>query len=131
MTEMSLNSHNPRVEVRPATKEDLLEVSGLDELPSTVRAVTFLLDGEPSGIGGVRYENGYYLAFSDIKEDINVSKATIFRCGLEVMKMVKSMGITAYPVKSNELPSADRFLKALGSKFKNSDEVGDVYEWHS
>lgn len=128
---MSLSRHNPRVKSRPSTKEDILLVTGEKDIPSTVRAITFLLDGEPAGIGGLRYEKGYYLAFSNIKEDINVSKATVVRCGLEVIKMIKSMGVTVFAVKSNALPNADRFLKMLGFEFDSHDEEGDVYIWHS
>lgn len=126
-----LKNHNPRLDFRPSTIEDIVDMTGISSLKNTVRAMTFLLDGEVSGIGGVKYESGYYVAFSDIKPDIDVSAATVARCGLEVMKMIKSMGVQVLAVKSTSSPGADRFLKFLGFEDFQSSPEGDVYLWRS
>lgn len=111
----SLERHNPRLSFRPSTREDIENLSGPDKLGFTARAITFLVDGTPSGIGGVQYVRHGFLAFCSISKDVIISKASIVRCGLEVMNMIKSIG--AYPVYAIpdvEKKNAERFLKSMG-----------------
>ena len=127
----SITSHNSRVTVRPSVKEDISFLVGIDEVPFTVKSITFLLDGEVAGIGGVRYENGYYLAFSVMKDDIKVSKLTIARCGLEVIKMIKEVKGDILAVRDKGFDNSGGFLEYLGFQKieENQDKEHEVYKW--
>jgi hypothetical protein len=113
--------HNPRVEIRPSTKEDYQAFYGFEAMPFTVRSLSFFLDGALKGLGGVRLERGVYIAFSDMKEDVKVSKATIYRCGLAVMGLIKEMGISVLAVAKND-QTAPAFLKRLGFTLADPEE---------
>lgn len=106
-------NHNKRVVVEPATLDHFKQFYGYDEMPYSARGKAFYLDGELVAVAGVRFVQGYFLVFSEIKPDVKVEKATIFRCGLEVMDMVKSLGLPVIAVAGNGI-TAPRFLKHLG-----------------
>lgn len=120
-----MTRHNPRLETRPLTIEDYEVFYNIKSMSFTTRGYAFYLDGALAGIGGIRYENGYFLAFSDIKPDIVVPKATVLRCGLKVMKMIKDMGITVVAVKNKNLEKAGRFLTALGFEHTGTTEANE------
>lgn len=126
---VNITKHNPRVEVRPSTIEDVQKFYGKEKLPFTVRAISFFLDGELAGIGGVRFHNGAYIAFSDMLDTIKPPPATIYRCGIEVMKMIKSTTKEVYAIKEERLVTAERFLSSLGFKHVLSADDGDFYKW--
>jgi hypothetical protein len=121
--------HNPSVDIRPITHEHVCAFYETDTPPVTVKGLSFFLDGELAAIGGVRYERGYFIAFSDIKPGVTVSKATVYRCGLEVMKFIKGIGIPVVAMADERLESAPRFLEHLGFEHKRSDPNGEVYTW--
>lgn len=115
--------HNQRVEIRPSTAADFCAFYDFKTMPFTARSLSFFIDGTLAGLGGVRLEKGCYIAFSDMKEDVKVSKATIYRCGLEVMALIKNMGISVVAVAKND-QNAAKFLKRLGFIL---DDSGDYY----
>ena len=122
-------THNPRLEIRPATIDDIKKFYGMDKLPFSAQCLAFFLDGELSGLGGVRFGNGYSIAFSDIRPDIRVSKMTIYRCALEIMKMVDAIKTPVVAIKNENLKSAKRLLESLGFVYERSDEEGDIYKY--
>lgn len=123
MRKTRVTSHNPRVEVRPSTLEDYRVFYNIDSLPFTTRGLSFFLDGELVGLAGVRFFKTFFLVFSEIRPDVNVSRATIYRCGIEVMNMVDDLNIPVVAVPGNGL-TAPNFLKHLGF---TPDETGEVY----
>jgi len=80
-------------------------------VPASMRALVFFLNGELSGIGGYKIENGNLVVFSDLKEGVKVSKHTIWRCTKIIMDMVKEKGRPMYSVAENP-----ELLKRLGFK---------------
>jgi hypothetical protein len=107
---------------RETTKEDMLSFFNLETLPFTVKALTFLLDGDIIAISGVRYSGGGFLAFSDIKEGVSLNKITIYRGALEVMKMLKSLNL---PLEAcpKDFHTAPKFLTKLGFTQNSTGEV--------
>jgi hypothetical protein len=122
-------NRNKSVEIRPVTHDDICAFFETDSPPFTVKGLSFFLEGELVAIGGVRYERGYFIAFSDIKPGVTVSKATVYRCGLEVMKFIKDLGIPVVAMADENLESAPRFLTHLGFEYKRSDPNGEVFTW--
>ena len=122
--------HNPRVTSRPATIEDIKSFYNIETLPYSIKALVFFLDGELSGIGGVRFQHGHYVVFSDILENVKVPRATILRCAHMIMDMAKQTHKELYAVKHESLVSAKRLLQSLGFNYLKPSEDGDVYLWH-
>ena len=91
---------NPRVTYKIASVEDIIAMTG-EKPKASLRALVFYLDGIPSGLGGYKLENGAYILFSDIKESVNVSKLTIFRCAKIIMEFAKKRGMSMYAVGGN------------------------------
>jgi len=131
VTSPDVTRHNPRITFRPATMDDIESLYGITDISFSVRAFTFLLDGELAGMGGLRYSGGYFVAFCDIKDDIMVSKTTVVRCGLEVMKMIRAMKVPVFAVREDRHKTADRFLRAMGFSWDHTDTSGEVYKWQA
>lgn len=126
--EDAIKRHNPHVEVRPSIPEDFKKFYSVDSVPFTARSVSFFFDGELKGCGGVRFEQGYFLAFSDFDESVKVNSATIYRCALEVMKIVKDMKTQTFAVAKN-LDKSARLLKRLGWTHYKSEEGQEIYAY--
>ena len=127
----SLNRHNPRITVRGATADDIAKLCAVRRVSRSVRAVTFLFDGEPAGIGGISYEDGYFRAFCDINKDVRdkMGVATVVRCGFVVMDMIKKTGSTVFAVRDQSLGNSARFLKAMGFDFYKEIDGEEYYIW--
>lgn len=117
-------TRNPRLEIRPATEEDIKRFYGFEKIPYTIRALAFFYNGELAGIGGVRFQNGLCLVFSDSIENVKAPAITFYRCGLEVMKMARSMGVPLVAHRNKCIEGSDKFIKAMGFTFyeKSGDE---------
>ncbi len=120
-------SHNPRLEVKPATADDIKSFYKIETIPCSVRALAFFYDGALSGLGGVRFEHGMFIVFSDILENVQAPRATILRCGFMVLEMARSMNIPLIAHRNKDLPNADRFLSVLGFEHYMTTEDGDFY----
>lgn len=125
-----MTSHNPHLDIRPSTAQEYMDWYEMDRMPFSVRSLSFYYDGALAGLGGVRFEHGVHYVFSDIK-DITVPRATVWRCALEVMKMVREMGIVAYAVQKTDIMTSERFLKRLGFKRDNYNSAHgqEVYRY--
>lgn len=116
-------SHNKRLEIKPSTQEHFMEFYEMETMPFTAHSLSFFLDGDLVALGGVRIGKDGFLAFSEIKPGVTVEKATIYRCGLEVMKMIKKLNIPVVAIPADQC-TAPNFLKHLGFK---TDEKGEVF----
>ena len=114
-----INSRNNRVYHVPLTKALLIEYFGEDP-KMTVKGYAFYLDGRLAGIAGIRYCGSEIYAFSDMKKDVNVSKATIWRCTLLVMSMIDDMKVPVVAVADHYRKTAPTFLTRLGFDFVGS-----------
>lgn len=99
------------VQYRPITVADFDQFYGADRPRGTVKGIAFLIDGEVSGVAGVELRNGFFYAFSDIKENANVGKLTIWRCAVMMRDWLRGLGVDVYACASI---GSDRFLMRLG-----------------
>ena len=70
-------------EVKPSTREDLIEYLGDEVRNQTIRSLTVTLDGKIVGIGGLHLSLGVPLAFINMDESVKEVpgyKRTIIKC---------------------------------------------------
>lgn len=127
----SVEKHNPRVSIKPTKPEDIESLVGPGFIYGTFKGVTFFLDGAPAGMAGVTYADGYYIVFSEIRENVKVSKATIYRCALAFVETLKTLDAPVYAVKSKIFPFASNFLERMGFKLYDTIEGQEIYLWQS
>lgn len=108
---------------RPATRDDLIAFYGEAPRP-TVRALVFEKDGEIVGIGGVKMEGGYFIAFSEIKAGAILGKQEIWRAAKEVARMISGLNVTVYAVPQS--PASVPFMERLGFVSE-----GEAYRWRN
>lgn len=107
-----------------ATFAELKEIHGDVPIPS-VRALVFTEGGVRLGICGVKYDNGYLVAFSELFVP-DIPKVKIWRAAkIFIKKLVKDRGFPVLAVTDNE--ASARFLVRLGFEFLSEDNEGDVY----
>lgn len=116
---------NPRVTYSPITREDIEHFRGDTCNGQTVRGLAFFVDGELSGIGGVQYSKDGILAFSEIKEGVTVSKATVWRCTKLVMEMIDKRKLPVCAISDPDHKTAPSFLERLG--FLPVKDMGDSF----
>lgn len=110
-----IDSRNPRVSIRPLTQQDFDVFYEGNRSYQSLRGYSFSLDGELAGVAGIMYcGGGFFIAFSDIKSHVNVEKVTIWRCTLEVMKMIDKMKIPVFADRDISKNNSAGFLKKLG-----------------
>lgn len=124
----SAEKHNPHVEIRPTLPEDLMKFYDLDHIPFSLKGISFFYDGELKGLGGVRFCNGFFLAFSDFDESVKVNDVTKYRVAMEVMKVVKDMKMQVF-AEAKHKGMSGRLLKRLGWRlyFTKDEEEFYVY----
>lgn len=117
------------VETRPITATEVVAFFG-SRPPFTIRGMAFYIGGNLVGIGGVRNENGVWLAFSDIRKDVKVPAITIWRHAKRVVKeIVSEMQAPVYAVVDKQNKLGRKWANGLGFKLcSESDEV-EVYRW--
>ena len=119
---------DPRVTYRAATQADLDAIAP-EPVKCSFKALAFFLDGELAGVSGLKFVNSYYVAFLDIKPNLPVTRMTIWRCTLEVMKMVRETTPICLATADKNVESSERFLKRLGFAIMNDEERG--YLWRN
>ena len=101
--------------IRPATRADV-EAYWQRPVPGTLRAVVAELDGKPVGIGGVYYEGGVRLAFSEYKDELRNDKRTKARGVKMIMEILNSIKGPVYAAVCPDEPTAPSLLARLGFK---------------
>lgn len=86
------------------------------KLERSIRGMAFYLNGELSGVAGVKYEKGFFYGFYDMKENVNINKQTMWRCALLFKSFIKSMGFDVYACANESIARAPLFLSRLGFK---------------
>ena len=112
---------NNSVTYRPLTLADFEKFYGEYRTTSSVRGIAFFVDGKLSSIAGIKYEKGFFYAFSDIDGNVKVSKQTIWRCAVLVKEFMKNIKVDVYACANEEIAGAPAFLKRLG--FEKKDNI--------
>lgn len=108
---MVVGSH---VRYRPLTLDDFSQFYNVESPRSTVKGLAFLIDDEVVGVAGVEIRKGFFYAFSDIKENVNVSKVTVWRCAIIVKDWLRELKTDVYACASEHFDGAPRLLQRLG-----------------
>jgi hypothetical protein len=105
------------MEYREAKEEDLLEF--VDTVPSSYNAWAAVENGKVFGIGGVYYDDGKAIAFSNMREDIPVKdRIKGARIIMDILSQTEGP-IYAYPESYKSAPAT---LKHFGfEKISGSD----------
>ena len=115
-----------QIELVPATPELLLKFYG-EPNKRTMKAVVAVRGNEILGVAGIyRHLNGWGM-FSDTTEELRRHSKFILKSAKTFMKIAIDSGLPIFAKCSDNLETADRFLRHLG--FRPVD--GDLYQWQA
>lgn len=110
-----------KAEIRPATREDILQVNG--QIPFRVRALAAERDGKLLGVGGLGFRpDGIVVAFLILAEGVTGKSVmvTLHKAGLKLMAMARELGFHRVLASADmNYPAAERWLARLG--FEQTD----------
>jgi hypothetical protein len=114
------------IELVPATNELLVRFYG-EPVKRTMRAVVAVRGNEILGVAGIyRHENGWGM-FSDTTEELRRHGKLLLKSAKAFMQVAIDSGLPIFAKCSENLETADRFLRHLG--FRPVD--GDLYQWQA
>ena len=113
------------VEVRPATREDLLRYFEKDRLGPSVKAIAGIVDGRIVGVGGIAFMGGRPVAFCDLKDEARPYRKTLHKAALGILGEAKRRHRLIVAFIDRSEPTAERWIERLG--FRHFD--GDTYMW--
>lgn len=114
--------------IRPATAADAAAFYGTERPMKSMRGFVAELDGEVVGIGGVYFDHGYLVAFSEMKEALRPYKKAIVKGARMIMSAIIDRGVPVFALANQGEPTAAGLLKALGFKFFQHTPQGDIYK---
>lgn len=91
------------------------------EYPYPFRGLAFYWCDKLAGVGGVAFENGVWVAFSDIGETVKVPDIVIWRCAKLVMREILST--MDGPVFAGVVPNSAKWATLLGFKPTEKEEL--------
>lgn len=96
--------------------------------PSSLQAYVIRQDERPVAIGGLYYQHGHHVIFSDMK--CPVSKRDIVRMCHKVMELAAKKRTTIFGVRG-KLPTSINLLKHFGFEFVMDTPQGEMFRWNS
>jgi len=113
------------VELKPITIADY--VAYFKEQPKrTIRGYSFFLDGELVAIFGAILEKEGTILFSDMNQNLDVPKITIYRWSKKALKLIDDMKQPLYATTLH----AGKFLSSLGFCYRGTTKYGRLlYEY--
>lgn len=109
---------NDNVKIRSATREDVLLF--YENIP-TMNAWVAEYNGEIKCIAGItKISNGYYLAFSEVKEH-DALAMTVYRTAKKLFEKLKSCDVPIVAIPDERFINSKRFLFSVG--FHEQDGV--------
>jgi hypothetical protein len=115
--------------IRTATAGDIHDFYG-GGVPYTSRAWVVEVGGVPACVAGAYRANGVYVAFSCMKQGMDLPKMTIWRGALMLMDKIASMNVPVLAIPESGFVAAPAFLKRLGFVEAEPVKEGMVYRWH-
>lgn len=112
------------VELKPINTADYVEFFGVSPT-HTIRGYCFYLDGRKVAVFGAILEKECTMLFSNMKEDINVPKITIWRWAKKSLRLIDDMRQPLYATSKN----SGKFLNSLGFVFRGDTKYGKLYEY--
>ncbi len=98
---------------RPATPADAEAYYGRPS-GATFRGYVAVKDGEVVGIGGVSYDNGTRVAFSEFKDALRSDRRALVKGVKIVMDIVNQIRGPVYAVADDAEPTSTKLLAKLG-----------------
>ena len=114
MTRGELENRYKGLGILPLSRENYLGYYGDVPLKNSIKGYVFTMHGQYVGIAGIEYRDGYYILFSEIKENAIVSKGLIYRVALFVMEFVKGLRVPVLATSNKCNERAQSFVKAMG-----------------
>ena len=102
-----------KVIIENATLEHAKKFYG-DEPRKSFRGYSALIDGMVVGMGGLAYESGKIVLFSDMKEELRPFKKTILKSVYILKDMVEKTRHPIVAIASNKEKYSERLLTMLG-----------------
>lgn len=103
------------VNIRPATAEDARTFYG-GAPKMSFRGFVAELDGELVGLGGVYYQNGVPIAFTEIRPAMRPYRKAIAKGCRMIVKLLDDLRGPVYAVACSTEPTAPYLLAKLGFK---------------
>jgi len=120
---------NERVEIRPATRQDIKEFYG-NTMRDSCRAWSGFYDGKLVCVAGVAITRNLMLVFMEMRSDDDVPDITVWRGALEIWSKIQDLGYSVlYAVADPKLETAPAFLSRLGFEHIESSVRGEIYRW--
>lgn len=110
--------------IRPLTEADVLTVNDGNPCDRTLRGFAIEYNGKLAAVAGLMYDHGRMVFFSDIKEDVEAPKITIWRISKEIVRRIKEWNLTSYAGANQKKENSEQYLKRLGFTF--ADEIGGI-----
>lgn len=101
--------------IRQATARDARAFYGRDPIYS-FRGYAAELNGDIVGLGGVYFEDGKPVVFSEIRDAMRPHKKAIAKATRMLMRMLDDLGRSAYAFACPEEPTSGCLLAKLGFK---------------
>lgn len=114
--------------IRAATKQDVDSFYG-GTMGHTMRAWAVDLDGELVAIAGVIRQPLVMIAFSSMKQGLDVGKLTIWKTALQLWGHIMALGYPVRAIAHPDIPGSGAFLERLGFDFMQNSPAGEVYQW--
>ena len=109
------------VQIRTATAQDARKFYGQDPVYS-FRGIAAELNGDIVGLGGLYFEDGKPVVFSEIRDAMRPHKKAIAKATRMLMQMLDDLGRSAYAFACPNEPTSGYLLAKLG--FKPTGMVG-------
>lgn len=122
-----ISSRNKSATVKPLTQAIIDEFYG-EGVSFTIKGYALYLDGKLVGVAGVRFVGSGRIVFSEIKEGVNLPKATVWRCTRLIMSMIDKMKIPVEAYADCNKETAPAFLKRLGFRYIGSQALDGSME---
>lgn len=101
-----------KIIIKPATSKLTKEFYGI--FPKSFKGIVALLNGKVIGVGGLKYEDGKMMLFSDIKDELRPYKKDICKAIRIFGRMVKKANYPIVAIAGKEEKNSERILTALG-----------------
>lgn len=116
MKKDDIESRYEGFKIVPLTRERYETYYNHQAPKNTIEGFCFLLWDDIVGVSGIEHYKSQRIVFSEIKEDVRISKMLIYKCALFIMDYLKNKGgqYIALTKKDNERSCA--FIERLGMK---------------
>lgn len=115
-----------QIEIKPLNNA-IVKKFYRQSLPMSIRGYAAMRGDDVLAIAGIKRDGRYNVFFSEIAENIEVPKITVWRIAKKIVTMCNKDCIA---IASKSIPNASKFLRSLGFSFAYSYDGQEVFAWH-